>query len=242
MDKHLFDELYVLEKKHWWFVARRQLLLRVLDTFNRQGNSNKVLDAGCGTGFMLNYLTRFGEVKGMEFSSDARAYARENFNGEIKECSLPNSVPFTSNSFTMIVALDVIEHVEDDRSTVDALIDLVEPGGILLVTVPAFMILWSDHDVVHQHFRRYRIKELRDLFDSDKVDIKYSTYFNFFLFPLVLAARFVNKFTGRVGSDADMPLGIVNLVLKKIFQLEKILIPLFSFPFGVSCLLVARKR
>ncbi|SFU91520.1 Methyltransferase domain-containing protein [Polaromonas sp. YR568] len=191
---------------------------------------------------MLGALEQIGETSGMDMSDDAINFSREIFSGLVKKGMLPDAVPYPDKYFSLVTALDVIEHVEDDRAALSAIYAKMAPNGRGVITVPAFMFLWSEHDVLNEHKRRYRLDDLRTKLLDAGFTIEKLSYFNTFLFPLISLVRIANNLLRRKGgSDVELPPSFINYTLKKIFGAEKYFLRFLNFPFGVSLLAVVRK-
>lgn len=243
MDKSLYRTFFDIQQKHWWFVTKKAIILNIIDNTRQPNRDISSLDIGCGAGLMLGALAERGHTSGMDMSDDAIGFSREIFDGTVKKGSLPDDVPYAVDSFTLITALDVIEHVEDDIGALKALHSRLVNDGVAVITVPAYMFLWSAHDELNHHKRRYTAKELALKLEAAGFSIEKLSYFNTLLFPIVYAVRKLNNVLGRDGaSDVEMPGSIVNFILTKIFGLEKYLLRFVSLPFGVSILAVARKQ
>ena len=150
----------------------------------------------------------------------------------------------------MICAFDVIEHIEDDNKAIEEIYRVLKPKGKYFLTVPAFQSLWSNHDVVNHHYRRYKRKPFNKLIENTNLKIDYSTYFNFWLFIPISLMRFIlnniprKKDSNSSGSDNEImqSSNIINGILYKIFYSEKFLLRLnIKFPFGVSILTIGYK-
>lgn len=231
----------LLEDKHWWFVGRRKIIESVLDKFYKKSASNKILEIGCGTGGNLPLLSKYGALTAIELYDEAIEIAAKRNICPVYKGSLPDNIQL-ENKYDLICMLDVLEHIEDDSGALNNLASQLNSNGMLLITVPAYMFLWSAHDEIHHHQRRYTRKELEGIIMKSGLKIKYSTYFNTLLFPLVYSARLAGKLVNKnQASDANMPSPIVNLILQSIFQLEKLILRLISLPFGVSVLIIAEK-
>ena len=244
MEKDFYLQYASVEDKHWWFVARRQILQQVICRLNLPKNA-QILEAGCGTGGNLQMLSRYGEVSAMELNQIACQLANQRQVTDVKRGSLPDNIPFSSD-YDLILILDVIEHLNDDLSALEALYYKLKPGGYLLVTVPAYMFLWSEHDEINHHKRRYRLKALKQVVKKAGYEVSYGSYFNTFLFPLVVIVRILAKLlpkqnTNQISSDLVVPSKPVNQILKWLFASERYLIDKFTLPFGVSVLLLAKK-
>ncbi|HKG27234.1 MAG TPA: class I SAM-dependent methyltransferase, partial [Thermomicrobiales bacterium] len=144
MDPTFYASYFQHETTHWWFRWRFDLISQVLGTL-RQDGQLRILDAGCGTGQMLKCLESHGEAIGIDSSPQAIGYARKRGVRRLVRGSITDP-PFRDGSFDCVVALDVIEHVLDDIGILTKLHEVVKPGGHLIITVPAFKALWSEHD------------------------------------------------------------------------------------------------
>ena len=166
MDRAAFTHMAATETTHWWFVGRRAVIDALLDGVDLPA-SGAILEVGCGTGGNLASLARRGRIQAFEPHIDALAFARERHPGmDIRQGALPDELPYEKGSFDLVGALDVLEHVEDDQRSAEALVQLTRPGGWLLVTVPAHQALWGSHDRRLHHRRRYGRDQLLDLFSG----------------------------------------------------------------------------
>lgn len=238
MDAHVYSEMAALEQQHWWFAARRKILDKLISTLPLPPDA-KILEAGCGSGGNLNMLARHGQVYAMETNTQALALAVAKGAGQIAAGRLPAAIPFGDQKFDLIALLDVLEHVDDDAASLSALRTRLKPGGWLLLTVPAYPFLWSRHDELHHHKRRYVARDLRAISEAAGLHIPYLSYFNTWLFPLIAAARLARPGEGSSG-DLTMPSKLTNALLTKIFASERLLLGRVTLPFGVSLLALAR--
>ncbi len=240
MEEQVYPHLYRIEKEHWWYAARLDILMHFLETHLDPSRRIRSLDVGCGTGAAMEMFSRRFEAYGLDPSPQAIDFCRQRglsnlFLGEL------SSYP-AGERFDLITFLDVLEHVEDDRGTLQIAHRLLSKGGKLLLTVPAFPSLWSPLDVMLHHKRRYTPPQLREVVTSAGFSIRHLTYFNTLLFPLALVRRMAAKVTRtETMGDLEIPGRALNTVLKKIFELEKPLVPKVSFPFGLSLLCWAEK-
>ncbi len=231
-----------LEDKHWWFVARRELIAQRLSQELDLPPSAQILEAGCGTGGNLELLSRFGQVSGFEPNDHARKMAHSKGDFELRTGRLPGAIPFEAGRFDLVVALDVLEHLDDDRASLEALRKKLKPGGHLLVTVPAYQFLWSRHDEIHHHKRRYTKGRLAATITASGFELARSTYFNTLLFPTIAAVRLLKGLLGNEEADEAMPSARLNGILRRIFESEGHILPFVSLPFGVSLMALAQKR
>jgi SAM-dependent methyltransferase len=242
-----YSEYRQAEEHHWWFAGRRRILLSVLEgalPAEPIPGSRQILDVGCGTGMMLSELTRYGDAFGVDASEDALEACRSRGLKQVQRADSP-PLPFERESFDVITVLDVLEHLDDDVGMLGDLHRLLRPGGLLLVTVPAYMFLWGPHDEINEHRRRYTEPQLRRGLVEAGFRASRTTYFNTLLFPPIAALRLLRRLRGsraKAASDlAATPPGLVDLILTRVFGLEAVLLRHFDLPFGVSVLATATK-
>ncbi|MGQ9837647.1 MAG: class I SAM-dependent methyltransferase [Cyanobacteriota bacterium] len=239
MDPKAYEQMANLEDQHWWFVGRRRILSRVIETLPLPSPAH-ILEAGCGSGGNLKMLSQFGKVWGMEKSEFARSFAQARHIGIIEEGELPDRIPFEAQQFDLIALLDVLEHLEQDRESLKALASRLTSTGYLLVTVPAYPWLWSSHDELNHHKRRYTCSQLLATLEHSGLEVHTHCYFNSFLFPLIAGVRLTQRILRlQESQDLKMPSVWLNQLLTHIFAAEAYLVPKFSLPFGVSLLAVA---
>lgn len=241
MERAVFDRMAELDQHHWWFLARRRILKRVIERVVEPPKKARVLEIGCGTGHNLAMLKTFGSLEASELDRCARAVANKRLPGKVKNAKLPDLSMFKRNGYDLIALLDVLEHVPNDLASLRAIHMRLKPGGALILTVPANPWMWSAHDAAHHHFRRYTKRQLEELFLRSGLEVQLLTYFNTLLFPLVAAARIVGKVMRKDSADDRLPPAPVNAALKAIFGLEAGLIGRLPLPFGVSLLAVVRR-
>ena len=241
MQFHTYGLLDDVQRTHWWFVSRRRILGAMLDASRPGRRDLRTLDIGCGTGVNLEYLGRYGKVVGLDSSHEAVVRCRANglpgvLMGDIFQ------LPFPPGSFDLVVAMDVIEHVDDDVAALREILRILKPGGLAYITVPAFMFLWSVQDDVSEHRRRYRLPGLKRAVDAAGLRIGRITYMNTFMFPVILFLRWAIKLLRiRIDSENRIRPGIANRPLAAIFSAEAKILPKVNLPFGVSILCLAEK-
>lgn len=230
------------ESRHWWFSSRRAIFAMMINTLNLPKDS-KILEVGCGTGGNLRMLARFGEINAFEMDTNARAIALAKTNNyyDIKAGHCPDNIPFSDKYFDLICLFDVLEHIEHDTETLIAIKQLLAKNGRILLTVPAHQWLWGQHDEFHYHKRRYSVTLLRHkIAVAGLVPMKIS-YFNSILFPLVVLVRLKEKlFASGSTSGTGIPWAPINKFLKLLFGVERLLLPRFNLPFGVSLLSILK--
>lgn len=187
-------------------------------------------------------LSEFGALAAFELDEEARAIARRKLAIDVKSGMLPDGIPFKPGTFDVVVAFDVIEHVEHDVASLAKLREQLAPGGRLMMTVPAVPWLWSQHDVTHHHYRRYTRKRLDDALRRAGLEPLRVSYFNTLLFPAIAAMRLYKNVLGlKEEGDDRMPSAFVNGMLKRIFGFESNLVGRIHLPIGVSLLAVAQR-
>ncbi len=240
MQKYLYKDLYELEEKHWWHEAKRNLVNFFLSHYLNK--KSKILDVGCGTGRNIESFSRFGEVWGIDYASEAITFCKQRGLKRVVRGSL-EKIPFLKNSFDCITALDVLEHV-DDQKALKEIIRVLKPEGLLIITVPAYPRLWSRWDEVLQHKRRYTKSSLKKLLKGNGFKIiKISYVHSFLILPTIIIRAFKNLFyKNYYPSDFKLSSKIINFLLYNISQIEKIFIISSSLPFGTSLVAVAKKN
>jgi SAM-dependent methyltransferase len=219
----------------WWAKARREIVEECLrKVIPHDAN---ILEIGAGYGAMSGMLSSFGAVTAIEPYEEAAAYLEEKMKISTYHGTFESFAE--TDKYDLITCFDVLEHIEDDRKALAKMAMLVNDGGFLVLTVPAYQFLWNRHDEINRHHRRYTRKELMEKI-PDNLSIKKVSYFNTFLFPLAMADKLVLSKNKK--SCSFEPNTVVNGILYRIFATEKNLLRYFNLPFGVSILLIARKR
>lgn len=239
MDRAIYDRMAEIDRDHWWFVARRRIIARLIESYRPKPAPLKILEVGAGTGSNLELLQSFGTVDAIEPDDGARALAEARSGLKLKGGYLPH-VPLDDGAYDLIVLLDVLEHIPRDVEALAYLKHKLAPGGRIIVTVPGSPWMWSAHDVAHHHQRRYTGAGLKRVFRDAGLRPRYLTHFNSLLFPLIAGVRLAGKLLGRGGGGDDaMPPAPVNAALKAIFAAERHWMAILSIPFGVSIAIVA---
>ncbi len=234
--------MFEVEDRQWWFAGMRAISRALLRGSLQGAEAGRLLDAGCGTGRNVVDLAGFGSALGVDLSGEAIALCRRRGVRAVQGSVL--SLPFKDASFGLVTSFDVLYHrwVEDDRAAVVEIGRVLRPGGLLLARVPALTLLWGAHDEAVHSRHRYTRRELVTLLESAGFEVLRASYANFFLFPLLLLRRTLDRLASRHGSDVSMlPAPLEGLFLG-LLRLEAVLVRHLSLPIGASVLALARKR
>lgn len=240
MQENYYQTFYAVESRHWWFLARREIILAVADAHLRQ--SSAILDIGCGTGFFLEKARERYATAGLDLSELAVQYCAERGLSDVHQGTASDLARVSDRKYDGIFFLDVLEHLDEPAAALREARALLAGGGLLFVTVPAFMFLWSEHDEFNQHKLRYTAPQLRALLDAAGFTLLKLSYFNSLLFPAIVAIRAIQrlfrlKSTGIALSPRTGPL---NIVMRKVLATEARWLRRHNFPWGVSIIAVAR--
>lgn len=244
MDVAEIARLAAYEDWYWWHRARRRIIEHLLDRA-LQGDGLRILDVGAGTGATSKALERYGRVLAVDASPEAVTIARQRgldvARMDARKLAFPDAV------FDLVVALDVIEHLQDDAAAAGELRRVLKPGGVLLVTVPAYQWLWSSHDVANNHWRRYRRRELRRLLRGANLDVEVCSYVMMSMLIPAAAYRLLERLPGRrvAADEAEVRFTPVprpiNWVLSHAAAWGGRLAGRVWLPFGLSIAAVARR-
>jgi len=239
MEKQEYFNIYNSEKDHWWYKSMRFISFNLIKPYIKK--NIKILDAGCGTGFNMIYLKRFGSVFGIDNSNYAINLCKKR-KLKVKKASI-EKIPFKDNLFDLVTCFEVIYHkaVKDDVKALKEINRVLKNEGLLLIRVPAYKFLFSGHDIVVHTKRRYNLKELKNKLIASGFKIERITYVNFLLFPLIFLQRLINNLFDIKNSDIQKHNKFINDLLYYILKIESILIKRISLPFGVSIIALARK-
>lgn len=241
MQRDTFDTMAKVQDRHWWFAGRRAVLGSVLRSLDLPRPA-RILEVGAGTGANLALLRRFGEVVACEADAPSREYCVAN-GWDVRDGSLPDGLAAVQGTYGLVCLFDVLEHVERDAESVEALARLVDPeGGMLLIACPANPWLLGEYDRLLGHHRRYTRRGLTALVEASGFTLVRSGFYNTLLFPLVVAGRLLEKVRPPRRIDAlSMPPRPVNALLAWCMRLEGIVARWTLFPFGTSVLVAARR-
>ncbi len=243
MDESLYHLHYTQEESHWWFAARSEIVRGIIERYGNLKHGDTILDVGCGTGAIMKQLSKDYKMVGLDMSPLAVEYSKRR---GLTDVFLMPVQEFPRNRYNVkgVLLLDVIEHIDDDVDVLRTVRDIVAEDGRVIITVPAYRWLWSAHDLVNHHKRRYTAKTLRETLDKAGLEPVMMTYYNTLLFPLAVVKKFIGKWgaSEKASEAVDQPSGFVNSIFYSIFAAEKRIVPHVSLPFGISLLTVARPK
>ncbi len=243
LDKAYYVQMHRLEDSHWWFVARRELACSALRRWCTVPRP-VVLDMGCGTGGTLDRLVEFSEPTGVDLEPLALSLCRSRGHENLVLASA-TELPFEESSFDAALALDVLEHIPDHEAAAREMARVLRPGGVAVVTVPAYRFLWSGHDVALHHQRRYVRSEVRALLESAGLEVLWETYTVTSLFPAASLVRTWKRWTtprsAEPVADTQPTRPWLNRLLTRVLLAEGRWTLRNPLPFGLTVLAVARK-
>ncbi|MEA2020176.1 MAG: class I SAM-dependent methyltransferase [Patescibacteria group bacterium] len=243
MNSNEISRLHELEKYYWWHVGRK----RILETFLKRislPKDSKILDVGCGTGETTKIFEDYGKVWGVDVSDKALEFCRKQGLQNLRQ-SGARHLPFEDRFFDVVAMLDILEHIEEDEEALREVYRVLKGHGYLLITVPAWQFLWSDHDEALEHKRRYIHFELRSKLEKADFKIQRLSYAIMFLsFPIVFWRLFQKIF---VQSSYPKTSYVVlppwlNTFFIFLLRLEARLLKYINLPFGISLVCLVRKK
>jgi len=242
MYEHEYDAMYRLEGSYWWYVARRELAQELLSNEIDGRDSIRILDVGCGTGANVTAFMRLAPTIGIDASMDALHFCQSR---GIKTVALSpvEDLPFAGNTFDIVTALDVLEHTDDDLHCLREIHRISKRKGLVLITVPAYGFLWSEHDEALKHRRRYTAHELRNKLAITGFDVVRTSYFISTLFFPILALRIwqgLRKDSTHPRTSIVVLPKWMNSALVGLLAFERRVFQQMNIPFGVSIVALAR--
>jgi ubiquinone/menaquinone biosynthesis C-methylase UbiE len=249
MEKGVYQQFYELEEDHWWFAGMRTIcrdLLKRLIVGNYDDRVLRCLDVGCGTGRWTKELEFFGQVYALDVAPEALDFCRKRGIHRLLHATAEN-LPFKSRTFSLITAIGVIEHLDDDKHFLEELLRVCRPGGYVLLLTSAYNLLWSRHDEIVHHKRRYTNAALSGRLITSGFKVVQSSYVNTVLFPPILAVRLIQRLSGASAAsrnrspDVFKPASLINGILYSFLWFEAKLMKFIGLPFGVGLLTITRR-
>ncbi len=241
MEEFAYKQMKETQSCHWWYLSRRKILDKALE--KHVGSCNDILDIGGGMGGNIELLKKYGSLTIFEKNKYAVEYLSTLDSCHVIQGSFPESIDKHFPNFDLITMFDVLEHIKDDQIALEKIYKLMKKGNKLIITVPAYQFLFSHHDIVFHHYRRYNMQEILSKVQTVGFDVRHHTYFNTILFPIALISRIISKLSPKIQNhEQNIHKSKSNLILEKIFSLEKHLINRFRLPYGLSILLILEKK
>ncbi len=246
MDSAEFDKIAEVEDANWWYRGRRHLVAKWLRRRRAErGRPLQMLDVACAAGMSFRHFAEFGDVRGIDISAETVRLCKARGIDRLVRCDAMR-LPFRDASFDVVLALDALEHFEDDALAISELRRVARPDALVLVTVPAYMFLWSPHDVAYHHHRRYTRGELATKLVAGGFSLRRLSYWSMSVLPPVFALRKLRRATQgtkEAHSDFFMKLpAALEATLHAITRAEIALMDLVPLPFGVSLFCAAEPR
>lgn len=247
LNREEFERDLKLRDVNWFYSGTTRIWESFLTaTLKGTGAAGRALDLGCGIGGKAEYLKKFSsKVCGLDLSFDALEFCKVETALPLCQATM-EQLPYKDDTFSLVSAFDVLEHVEDDAAALGEIRRVMSDSGHLVIAVPAFMMLWSQHDIANFHKRRYDALGLKKKLADAGFAVKRVSYINFFLFPVALIIRFFqykvfrNAIENKRTRTEDVS-GFMNSLLKNVLYLESKLIKNINFPFGVAIVCIAQK-
>jgi len=242
MEKNEYAVMFGMEEDYWWYMGLRDLVSHCIHRFVNPYSHLRILDAGCGTGKLLETYRHY-DAYGLEFSEEAFRFLKIRKLKNVIRASICN-IPIKKQKFNLIVSLDVLYHkmVENDEDALAEIHRMLETGGLFILNLPAFEFLRSGHDRAIHTRRRYRKEELRKKLDKAGFHVQLITYRNTFLFPAAIIARLISKKRHNIKSDLfHLPRWINRLFHGMLILESGLILNGMTLPFGLSVFCIARK-
>ena len=240
MDPKYGEAYRGLFEKHWWWRSRTELIVEKLRQLRPAAGWKRILDIGCGDGLFFDRLAEFGEVDGIEPSAELVSHGNPH-RDRIYICPFDDNFR-PGNQYSLILMLDVLEHLENPAAALRHVIDLLSPNGTFVATVPAFMSLWTNHDVLNHHFIRYTKATFRAVAQQAGLQIYEQRYLYHWMFPAKLGTRFLERTLHSEPAPAKVPSSWLNTALYWLSRVEQRTISHLPVPFGSSLMVVGGKE
>ncbi|MGH9802615.1 MAG: class I SAM-dependent methyltransferase [Blastocatellia bacterium] len=248
-----YEIIFDVEDDHWWFVGRRAVVFAQIEdalgladgtSANQTADGTsalQLLDIGCGTGATMDHLRKYGEVQGIDLAMIPLSFSRRRGH-ERTMCASATELPFADETFDLLTALDVIEHLDDDVKGLSEIRRVLKPNAPAVIYVPAFQALWGPNDDQSGHKRRYRLNQLQAAAEKAGLKVERISYSNFAMFlPIWLGRKVLNLLGRTEASENKINHPMINKLLARMFASEANWLRRHRLPFGVSIVCVVRK-
>jgi len=239
MDPKYGERYRDLFENHWWWRARSRFIVDELRRMRPEQGWKTILDIGCGDGLFFPELSRFGDVEGVEPFAELVNPANP-YRSRISICPF-NETFQPGKQYSLIMMLDVLEHIENAIAALSHAVSLLEPGGTMILTLPAFMTLWTNHDVMNQHFIRYTKTTFREVAQQAGFRIHEERYLYHWTCPVKLGIHWMERLFRLEPKPAEVPMQPVNELMYLVSRLEQMTVTRLSLPFGSSLMIVGQK-
>ncbi len=244
MEIQEYERMFRLENYYWWFQGRKSIVINLVRKFLPKNVNPNILDAGCGTGMIFSHLESYGTVVGIDLSKEALKFCHERRLRPLIHGNL-TKLPFKNESFDLIVALDILEHIEKHENAASEFYRCLKKDGVIIFTVPAHPFIWSEHDIALHHFRRYTMCNFKDLLKTQNWKTLKISYAISFTFPAVVLYRVFSKIFKKEKQAPKTDLIILpkffNSILTNLIRIEAFLIKYIKLPFGISIVAALKK-
>lgn len=242
MDYATYEVEAQVEATHWWFVARRKLFRSIIEDLRLSATAS-ILDIGTSTGTNLRMLrdSGFWNVRGLDLHDEAIRWCASKGLGQVDKGDICD-IPCGDNTYDLVMATDIIEHVDNDVSALHEINRVLKPGARAIITVPAFQSLWGLQDIVSHHKRRYKKRDLIQKLNPTGLEVEECFYFNYILFfPIWMVRQAIRILKPKLDSENELNSPRINSFLTKLFSMDVKTSRKLNPPFGVSLLVVVRK-
>lgn len=241
MDAAVYEVFRQGYETNWYLSAREDVIASFVRRFCPPRPTDTVVDVGGGTGRILARVAGSAHAVAVEDDESLLRVGRERYGVTFVRANASSGLPLRSGSASLVLLLDVLEHLDDDAALLGEVRRVLRPGGRALVTVPAFRMLWSQHDEQHHHRRRYSKRGLLQVIGRGGLECVHLTFYNSLLFPMILAARALDHVApARSGTDYERPPRPLRNLFAWIFRQERRLVTRWPLPVGVSLLALVR--
>lgn len=235
------DKYLKISENNWWFVSRNDLIVRLVNKYSSDKNV-KILEIGCAQGYLIERLRDIGYKNASGVDVDKGLINKAKAKGLNVLCMDIMNNNFDDESFDLIICSDIMEHIKDEYKFVSEVKRILKRNGVAFVFVPAFMFLWSYHDEINRHYKRYKASDLKKLFSENGFEIEKLSYWNMSFFIPALVSRFIKRlFNIKKDEFYGFP-EFINSIISFILKIENRLVEFINLPFGVSVFAVVRKK